>query len=153
MSRGWLELAFAWVVLVHYEGETILEALPVLRRCGCPVIIDHSGRPSVAAGLDQPGFRALLDFGREGRAIIKLSGAFRFSRTGWPYFDSDPYMHALIDAFGLDRCIWGSDWPFVKARYRVDYGPLLAYLRRLVPDVADQQRILWDNPAHIFGFQ
>ncbi|HEV2575089.1 MAG TPA: amidohydrolase family protein [Beijerinckiaceae bacterium] len=142
-----------WVVLVHYEGDTILEALPVLRRSGCPVIIDHSGRPSIAAGLDQPSFRALLAFGREGQGIIKLSGAFRMSRTGWPFEDCDPYMQALIEAFGLDRCIWGSDWPFVRPKYRVDYGPLLAYFRRLVPNAADQQRILWSNPARLFGFQ
>ena len=140
-----------WFAQIHYHhGESIIAALPVLRGAGLPVIIDHSGRPELEGGLAQRGFQALLELGRSTDAVIKLSGVFRFSKTGSPYADTDPYIAALIEAFGMDRCIWGSDWPFLRARERVDFGPLLAALHRVVPDAADREKVLWTTPARLF---
>jgi predicted TIM-barrel fold metal-dependent hydrolase len=94
----------------------------------------------------------VLELGRRGNAAIKLSGPFRYSRQSWPYADCDPYVHALIDAFTLDHCVWGSDWPFVRLPNRYDYGPTRALLDRWLPDAADRRRVLWDNPRRWFGF-
>jgi predicted TIM-barrel fold metal-dependent hydrolase len=140
-----------WFAQIHYEGDTILNAMPALRRSRLPLVIDHCGRPSLTQGPGQAGFQALLELGREG-AIVKLSSIFRFSREGFPYRDVDPYVAALIDAFTIDRCVWGSDWPFLRARHRVDHACLLQALRRWVPDQADRRKILSDNPGRIFGF-
>jgi predicted TIM-barrel fold metal-dependent hydrolase len=65
-----------WLVQVHYEGETIVAALPILRASRLTVVIDHFGRPQLAHGLHQPGFQALLELGRHG-AVVKLSAGFR----------------------------------------------------------------------------
>ncbi|PZW48611.1 putative TIM-barrel fold metal-dependent hydrolase [Humitalea rosea] len=140
-----------WFAQVHYHhGDSFIEALPVLRSAKLPVIIDHSGRPELEGGLHQKGFQALLELGRSTDAVIKLSGVFRFSLTGSPYADTDAHVAALIEAFGIDRCIWGSDWPFLRAKARTDFGPLLAALHRVVPDAADRERVLWSNPARLF---
>jgi predicted TIM-barrel fold metal-dependent hydrolase len=140
-----------WFAQVHYHhGDSLIEAMPALRAAKLPVIIDHSGRPELPGGLRQKGFQALLELGRGSDAIIKLSGVFRFSETGSPYADTDPYIAALIEAFGIDRCIWGSDWPFLRAKARTDFGPLLAALHRVVPEAADRDTILWTNPSRLF---
>lgn len=142
-----------WFAQVHYHrAESLLAALPTIRAARLPVIIDHAGRPDLQRGMQQPGFRALLELGLEGAAVIKLSGLFRFSRTGSPYADTDPWIAALIEAFGIERCIWGSDWPFLRAPTRTDYGPLLAALHRVVPDPAEREKVLWHNPARLFRF-
>lgn len=141
-----------WFAQVHYEGTTLIDALPVLRRARLPIVIDHCGRPDPSAGLDQPGFRALLDLGREGEAFIKLASIFRFSKQGFPYDDVDPYVQALIDAFTPDRCIWGSDWPYLHAPQRIDHATLLQALHRCVPDEADRRKVLGETPARLFGF-
>lgn len=140
-----------WFAQIHYEGDTILDAMLPLQRSRLPVVIDHCGRPNPEQGLGQPGFQALLELGREG-AVVKLSSIFRYSRQGFPYRDIDPYAAALIDAFTIDRCVWGSDWPFLRARHRVDHATLLQALRRWVPDAADLRKVLSDNPGRIFGF-
>lgn len=140
-----------WFAQVHYEGESLVEALPVLHRAGLPILVDHCGRPDAAAGLDQPGFRALLELGRQGLAVVKLSSVFRFGGA-YPYRRADPYVEALIEAFTLDRCLWGSDWPFLRAPHRVDHATLLAALHRWIPSAADRQKVLGDNPARLFGF-
>lgn len=140
-----------WFAQVHYQDDALLDALPVLRRCGLPLVIDHFGRPEVARGLMQPAFQALLQLGREGSAVIKLSSVFRFGGE-FPYTDADPFAHALIEAFGVDRCVWGSDWPFLRARHRVDHASLLQALRRWLPDAADRDKVLGSNPARVFGW-
>jgi predicted TIM-barrel fold metal-dependent hydrolase len=141
-----------WFVQVHYHhGDKFVQALPALRRCGMPIVVDHCGRPDASAGLDQPGFRALLELGREGNAWVKLSGAFRFGGA-FAYEAADPYAHALIDAFGIHRCVWGSDWPFLRASHRVDHAGLLVALARWLPDAADRDKVLGDNAMRLFGF-
>jgi predicted TIM-barrel fold metal-dependent hydrolase len=142
-----------WFAQVHYEGDTILEALPVLHRSRLPIVVDHCGRPGLQAGLDQPGFKALLELGRAGNAVVKLSSVFRFSVTGFPYEDVDPYVAALIDAFTLDRCVWGSDWPYLHAKERIDHATVLRALHRWIPSEADRHKLLCDNPARLFGFR
>jgi predicted TIM-barrel fold metal-dependent hydrolase len=56
----------------------------------------------------------------------------------------------LIDAFGVDACVWGSDWPFLRAPERIDYGPLLSLVERLVPDPAERRALWWDTPRRLF---
>ena len=41
---------------------------------------------------------------------MKISGACTLSREPYPYNDIwDPVLR-IIDAFGIDRCMWGTDW-------------------------------------------
>lgn len=83
---------------------------------------------------------------------MKISGAFRFGRRAPSYEDADVAARVLIAAFGPDRCLWGSDWPFVRMPRRIDYGTSLAILARWVPDARTRRRILVDTPRHWFGF-
>jgi len=142
-----------WFAQIYYHDDGLLQLLPVLEKSGIRVVINHCGCPNVDQGLDQPGFQALLELGRRGNAAIKLSGAFRSSRQGWPYHDCDQYVHALIDAFTLDNCVWGSDWPFVRVPHRMDYGPIYQLVKHWLPDVSDRKKVLWDTPARWFGFE
>lgn len=141
-----------WFAQVHYAGDALVEALPMLQDSHLPLVIDHCGRPDGENGLQQAGFQALLWLGRNTEAVVKLSGVFRFSRLGFPYEDVDPYIAALIDAFTLDRCVWGSDWPFLHANERIDHACLLAALHRWLPSPLDRQKVLGANPARLFGF-
>jgi predicted TIM-barrel fold metal-dependent hydrolase len=142
-----------WFVQVHCEHDELAQALPLLRKARVRVMIDHFARPDLRRGLDQPGFQALLALGRDGGHVVKLSGPFRCSLAGPPFHDVDPYIAAAIDAFGLDRCVWGSDWPYVRVTQRIDYGPGLTALRRWLPSVEDRERILWATPSRLFGFK
>ncbi len=137
---------------VQVEKNQLVEFAELIDRSQVRLVIDHCGRPDPEAGLDQPGFKALLALGRAGRASVKLSGLAKFSRQPHPHNDTWPYVHALANAFTLDACVWGSDWPFVRAAERIDYGPLLKLFEQLFPDPADQRKVLWDTPRRLFGF-
>ena len=63
-----------------------------------------------------------------------------------------PIVRTLVGAFGLDACVWGSDWPFLRAPERLDYGPLLSLTAQLFPAPSDRQKLFWDTPRRLFGF-
>jgi predicted TIM-barrel fold metal-dependent hydrolase len=139
-------------IQVQVERDQLVPLAPMLEQNGARILIDHCGRPTPGAGLEQPGFQALLALARTRRAAVKLSGYQKFSAEPPPYGDAQPFVHALIDAFTLDACMWASDWPFLKATERLDVGPLLRAVERLLPDPADRRRLLWDTPCRLFGF-
>ena len=142
-----------WFLQIHCEKDELVQAAPLLRKAGVRIIVDHFGRPDVRRGIDQPGFATLCEFGKSGNAVVKLSGPFRCSEEGVPYRDVDPFIAAAIEAFTLEHCVWGSDWPFVRVHERVDYGPGLACLSRWLPDAKDRHKVLWENPARLFRFE
>ena len=138
-------------IQIQVEHDQLVPLAPMLEQSGARILIDHCGRPTPGAGLEQPGFQALLALARTGRAAVKLSGYQKFSAEPPPYGDAQPFVHALIDAFTLDACMWASDWPFLKATERLDVGPLLRAVERLLPDPADRRRLLWDTPCRWLG--
>jgi predicted TIM-barrel fold metal-dependent hydrolase len=137
---------------VQVQADQLLSMLPLIERSPVRVLIDHCGRPVAEAGLAQAGFQALLALGRSGRACVKLSGQMKFSREAHPFADTWPFVRALVEAFTLDACVWGSDWPFLRATERVDYGPLLTLLEQMLPDPKDRRKLLWETPQRMFGF-
>jgi predicted TIM-barrel fold metal-dependent hydrolase len=137
---------------IQVERDQLVHMMPLLADSGARILIDHCGRPTVDAGLDDPGFRSLLALGASKRAFVKLSGFVKYAREPAPYEDTWPFVSALVDAFTLDHCLWASDWPYLRAPVRVDYGVLLQLVLTLFPDAADRRRLLWDTPRALFGF-
>ena len=144
--------AMGWFAQIYFHDDEVLKLLPILEASGIRVVVDHCGCPDVTRGLAQPGFQAVLELGRRGQAAVKLSAPFRYSRQPWPYPDCEPFIEALIKAYTLDHCVWGSDWPFVRVPQRVDYGPTQQLAQRWLTDSADLHKLLWTTPARWFGF-
>jgi predicted TIM-barrel fold metal-dependent hydrolase len=133
-------------------GDQLVALAPWLAQQEAQLLIDHGGRPDIDAGVAQPGFQALLRLADSGRASVKLSGWQKYSRNAYPYEDAWPYAHAVLGAFGPQRCMWGSDWPFLRAPERLDYGPLLTLFEQIVPDAETRHQIQWETPRRLFRF-
>ena len=132
--------------------DQLLALRGLLERTSARVLIDHCGRPEVSAGIHQPGFQALLRLAASGRTSVKLSGMQKFASADALQAQSSAYVHALLEAFGPQACVWGSDWPFIRQRSRVDYGPLLKLAEQLMPDAQLRRTVMWDTPRRLFGF-
>ena len=61
------------------------------------------------------------------------------------------YVQALLEAYTPQALVWASDWPFLRAPDRIDYGPLQSLFEQLVPDAVARRAILWDTPKRLFG--
>jgi predicted TIM-barrel fold metal-dependent hydrolase len=145
-----LELLDLWANF-QVEADQLLDLLPYLGRSRAKLVFDHCGRPVAARGTQQKGFQTLLALGRAGRAVVKLSGEVKFSDQGFPFADARPYWDALIHAFGLQNCVWASDWPYLKAPFRLDYGPMLQRWNGYL-SAPERQQLMWDSPRRWFGF-
>lgn len=155
MRAGALFTALAdlgMVAQVQVTGDQMTVLGPWLARQRATLLVDHCGRPDSAAGVGQAGFQALLRLADTGQTIVKLSGWQKYARSPHPYEDAWPYAHALLRAFGREHCVWGSDWPFLRASERMDYGPLLTLFEQMVPDAETRRQIQWHTPQRLFGF-
>jgi predicted TIM-barrel fold metal-dependent hydrolase len=135
--------------------------IPKLVDSGVKLIVEHTGYPIVSEGINQPGFQAVLKLGRTTNTAIKVGAGFRLSQGGEPYDDVRPFAQEVVSAFGPDRCIWGSDWPFLNPQngsvtrpfsWPLVYEREFAALERWLPDHATREAILWKTPARLFGF-
>jgi predicted TIM-barrel fold metal-dependent hydrolase len=142
---------------VQVQDDQLCAFAPMLQSTGVRVLIDHCGRPDVSRGLDAPGFAALLAMAKSPhsrhRTWVKVSGFSKFSQTVFPFADVQPFVAALLQAFGPEQCLWASDWPFLRASSRQDYGPLLQRFAASVADGAMREKILWQTPMRLFNFQ
>lgn len=137
---------------VQVQGDQLAAMTSLLHDSGARLLFDHCGRPNAGAGLDQPGFATLLALADTGRSCVKLSSLVKCSALPFPHPDAWPYVQALLEAYTPQALVWGSDWPFLRAPARIDYGPLLRLFEQLLPDPAARRSVLWDTPRRLFGF-
>ena len=120
---------------------------------GLPIVVDHMGHMVPSSGLDHPGFRRLLTALGDGKAWVKVSGAYRcteLERT--PYDDVVAMAQALIQA-NPERCVYGSDWPHPSYwKPMPNDGDLVDALAVWLPDETDRRRLLVDNPTELYDF-
>jgi predicted TIM-barrel fold metal-dependent hydrolase len=137
---------------VQVQDDQLLELNSLLLDSGVQVLLDHCGRPRAAAGVAQAGFQTLLQWADTGRACVKLSGCAKFADSPHPHADAQPYIQSLIQAFTPQALVWASDWPFLRAPFRLDYGPLRAMVDAWFPEPHDRRAVLWDTPSRLFGW-
>ncbi|HYG41351.1 MAG TPA: amidohydrolase family protein [Bordetella sp.] len=143
---------WGWHIQLLVDARRLCELLPFLAKLPVPVVFDHMGRMPTSASIHDPGFRALLGLLEQRRCWVKLSGANRMGDPTPPYASVVPFARALV-ACGADQLVWGSDWPHVREPGVIpNDGDLLNLLLEWVPDKAQRDAILADNPARLYGF-
>jgi predicted TIM-barrel fold metal-dependent hydrolase len=78
------------------------------------LVIDHLGlqQPQVPPAPAEPfaDLPKLLALAAHGNIAVKISGACTLSHQPFPYKDLWDPLGRIFDAFGFDRCMWGTDW-------------------------------------------
>ena len=86
-------------------------------------IIDHLGilQPQTPPAPPKPWaeLSKVLELASRQNAVIKISGACTLSNVGYPFPDIWDPLARVFDAWGVDRCLWGTDW--TRAFAVVDY--------------------------------
>lgn len=95
-------------------GQHALASGFIARNPDTIIVIDHLGiiQPFHPPVPPEPwaDLPKVLELAKYDNVRIKISGACTLSQQGYPYDDIwDPILR-IIDAYGLDRCMWGSDW-------------------------------------------
>jgi L-fuconolactonase len=85
-----------------------------VRNPNTKLVIDHVGlqQPFEPPAPAQPfaDLPALLALAAHDNFVVKITGACTLSHLPFPYNDIWDPLARIFDAFGLDRCLWGTDW-------------------------------------------
>jgi predicted TIM-barrel fold metal-dependent hydrolase len=144
---------FGWHIEFLFPGKDIIELMPVFAAVKVPMSIGHFAYQPATAGIEAPGFKALIELMRHGNTWMKISGANRVSATDLPpYDDVKPLAHALVAA-APERIMWGTDWPHPN-KYLVNPndGDLVDAFGDWVTDEAMRRKIMVDTPAAFYRF-
>jgi predicted TIM-barrel fold metal-dependent hydrolase len=141
-----------WHVQVHREARDLPRLIGPLLDAGLRVVVDHFGRYDPKLGTEDPGFRQLLATAQTRKVWVKLSGAYRNGSGEEGEATAKKAAHLLLEAFGPDRLVWGSDWPHTQFDKAVRYEQTREALDAWVPEPAQRRRILVDTPRQLYGF-
>jgi len=107
-------------------GTTLIDRHPDAR-----FIIDHLAilQPRTPPAPPQPwaDLPKVLDLAKRKNAVIKVSGACTLSQKPYPFPDIWDPLARLFDAWGFERCLWGTDWTraFAVVNYEQAVKPFL----------------------------
>lgn len=142
-----------WHIQVFVHPEQLVQLASVLAALPVPLVVDHLGRIDPAEGTRGAAYDALRRLLDGGNTWVKLSGAYMRSTVQGPsYADTLPLGRALVRA-APERLVWGSDWPHTtEPPGTVNDADLVDLLWAWAGTPATLERILVDNPAHLYGF-
>ena len=142
-----------WHVELHRHVADLPELIRALMPFSVKIVIDHFGRPDARLGIDQPGFRQMLELGLSGRLWMKVSGIYRLEGSEAENLDfARAALPLLEQSFGAQRMVWGSDWPHTQHERRVSYGTVVEQLRALGCSAQSMRSLLIEAPQVLFDF-
>jgi len=114
-------------------------------------VVDHMAKPSIKQGAIEPWARLLRELARRPHVSCKLSGLVtELGRPDWTIAELRPYVDVVLDAFGPDRVLFGSDWPVCLVV--CGYSRWMATVQELIAHLSPTERaaILGENARRVY---
>ena len=99
---------------------------------------DEKGRPRIDSPIPPLTRYNTMGLYQYENVCVKLSGQYAFSKCEYPYRDLAGWHKTLFASFGPDRCMWATDFPWI--RKDPGYDRLVKVLDELMPDLSDEDR-------------
>lgn len=99
-----------------------------------PFVIDHIAKPYIQRGLIKQWKRDMQHIAKHENVWCKVSGMVTEADwVNWQSIDFEPYLDVIFEAFGIDRIMYGSDWPvcLLAASYEKQLSIVENYLSKL----------------------
>jgi predicted TIM-barrel fold metal-dependent hydrolase len=136
-------LARGWHLELHTDVGRLPEVLAQLP-AALPLVIDHMGKPETVSASDTT-VQALAARAQKTPVHVKLSGAYRLGGL-----DAGAQARLWVGELGLDRLLWGSDWPCTNHEVQADYPALRNALDAWLDDANAADAALVENPHHLY---
>ncbi|KJC39737.1 membrane protein [Bradyrhizobium sp. LTSP849] len=141
--------AMGWQVEIQRNASDLAVLAPQLIDHGVTVVFDHYALPDPKLGVADPGFRSVLKLGATKKIWVKISAPYRNGAAG-ENFAKEAYP-LLRNAYGLDRLLWGSDWPHTQFEAAQTYEKNRQFLDVLIADPGERTLVL-ASPYQLFRF-
>ena len=125
----------------------VLESFPTLR-----AVLDHISKPEIRIGKLEPWRTWIAQVAQHQNLFCKLSGMItEADHQRWSPDDLRPYVDHIVQCFGTDRLMFGSDWPVCLLAG--SYSQTIEVLKELLPSnlvEADDRKIFGGNAEHFY---
>lgn len=117
------------------------------------VVIDHCAKPDIAAGGFGDWASSIHSLARNSSASCKLSGLLTQLSPAQSRELVRPYAQQVLDSFGADRVMWGSDWPVLNLAS--DYATWFALTRSMLAALtaAEVAAVLGNNAMRFYSLK
>lgn len=134
--RGLADAGLVFDVLVrareHTAALALIDAVP-----GASFVLDHAGKPSIDTG--DPAWRGrMADFAARPNVTCKVSGLFTEAGTDWQDRPVEQYAREVVEQFGPDRAMFGSDWPV--SSLATGYADVVRRTTEALADLTEDER-------------
>jgi L-fuconolactonase len=145
-----IDLGLTFDILIYPKHLPVIvkfiERYPKLR-----VIIDHMAKPVIRNGELDAWRKDIEQFRHLKHVHCKISGILTEAGPGWAPERLKPYFDTVLDVFGPDRLVWGSDWPVVNLV--ADYPRWVKTVEGALGglNAVDQQKVWADNAIRFYS--
>ena len=101
-------------------------------------VLDHVAKPRIAEGILEPWREQIRELGQRSNVVCKVSGMVTEAGSGWTEAMLWPYLDGVVEAFGVERLMVGSDWPVCLAR--CEYGQWWETVRHYFAGFSHEER-------------
>jgi len=128
----------------------LIPGAEAIRQCPDTVfILDHLGHPDIKTGEVDLWKKGIIEIARCPNVHCKISGIINVAGENWTAKSLKPYVHFAIEQFGVDRMVYGGDWPnslraskryrdWAKAFEKITKGFSQTELKKLYHENADR---------------
>ncbi len=128
-------LVFDALVLPQHLGPL---AVMMKRHPDLPVVIDHVAKPHLRKGIAETFWDDLQALARFPNSVCKLSGLLTEAAPGAGIDVIKPVFKRVLNLFGAERLLWGSDWPVLTLA--ASYDDWFAMANKLVAGLPSDAR-------------
>jgi len=117
-------------------------------------IVDHMAKPLIKEGKIEAWKKDMQELAKADNVFCKLSGMVTEANwNSWKQEDFVPYMETLLEIFGPNRLLFGSDWPVctVSAKYEQVLGIVTNFISFLSP--VEQAHIMGQNAIDFYNLE
>ena len=117
-----------------------------------PFVLDHISKPFIKDGILEPWASEIRELASYDNVWCKVSGMV--TEAAWKTWTQDdylPYLDVVFDCFGIDRLMFGSDWPVCTLSG--SYSEVVGIVRSYIEALSDQEKdkVMGDNATAFYG--
>jgi L-fuconolactonase len=118
----------------------LVYGIELARRCPeVTFILDHIGKPDIRNGLREPWWGQIREMAHLPNVVCKVSGVItEADHTHWNKDDVKPYIAHVLETFGFDRVMYGSDWTVAELTHA--YPTFVEILDEVVAGASESDR-------------
>jgi L-fuconolactonase len=135
------------------QKEDLLRSAELVRKCPeVRFVLDHMANPDIRGGVMEPWARDLGALAAMENVFCKVSGMIPNAPPDWTVERLAPYVDRVVEAFGFERLMFGSDWPIMDANGG-SYRRWVDALTRILSGTAEAEmrRIFRETAVEFYG--